>query len=74
MIFRRRLDSRIAPVEHHLVQNAHQLGNDFSIADAYLFVVSNWAPTVNLDLSPYPSILAHRKRVAARPAIQELVP
>lgn len=70
MIFRRRLDSRLAHVEQHLVQDAHLLGNDFSIADVYLFVVSNWARSVNLDLSPYPGILAHRKRVAARPAVR----
>jgi len=70
MIFRRRLDSRLAHVDQHLAQDAHLLGNDFSIADAYLFVVSNWARPVNLDLSPYPGILAHRKRVAARPAVQ----
>ena len=70
LIFRRRLDSRLAHVEQHLVQNAHLLGEGFSIADVYLFVVSNWARSVKLDLSPYPGILAHRKRVAARPAVQ----
>jgi glutathione S-transferase len=70
MIFRRRLDSRLAHVERHLVQDAHLAGDDFSIADVYLFVVSNWARSVKLDLSPYPRILAHRKRVAARPAVQ----
>lgn len=70
-IFRRRLDSRLAHVEHHLVQNAYLLGSQFSIADVSLFVVSNWARSVNLDLSPYPSILAQRKRVGVRNAVQE---
>ena len=70
-IFRRRLDSRLAHVEHHLVGNAYLVGNAFSIADVYLFVVSNWARSVNLDLSPYPNILALRKRIGARPAVQE---
>ena len=69
--FRRRLDSRLAYVEQHLLGNAYLLGNDFSIADVYLFVVSNWARSVELDLSPYPSILALRKRVGVRPAVQE---
>jgi glutathione S-transferase len=71
VIFRRRLNSRLAHVEHHLAGNAFLLGNDFSIADVYLFVVSNWARSVNLDLRPYPSILALRKRVSVRPAVQE---
>jgi len=69
-IFRRRLDSRLAYLERHLVANTYLLGNEFSIADVYLFVVSNWARPVELDLSPYPSILALRKRVALRPAVQ----
>jgi glutathione S-transferase len=70
-VFRRRLHGRLAHVEQHLVENAHLLGSDFSIADVYLFVVSNWARPANLDLSPYPSLLAFRKRVGARPAVQE---
>jgi glutathione S-transferase len=70
-IFRRRLDSRLAHVEQHLLQKAYLLGNDFSIADVYLFVVSNWARSVEVDLSPYPGILALRKRVGIRPAARE---
>ena len=69
-IFRRRLDSRLVHVERHLLQNAYLLGDDFSIADVYLFVVSNWARSVEFDLSPYPNILALRKRVGIRPAAQ----
>jgi glutathione S-transferase len=70
-IFRRRLDSRLAHVEQHLLQKAYLLGDDFSIADVYLFVVSKWARSVELDLSPYPGILALRKRIGTRPATQE---
>jgi glutathione S-transferase len=69
-IFRRCLDSRLAYLEQHLVANTYLLGNEFSVADVYLFVVSNWARSVEVDLSPYPRILAHRKRVALRPAVQ----
>jgi glutathione S-transferase len=72
-IFRRRLDSRLAHVEQHLAENTYLLGNDFSIGDVYLFVVSNWARPANLDLSPYPNLLALRKRVGARPAVQEVM-
>jgi glutathione S-transferase len=69
-IFRRRLDSRLAHVEQHLVQNAYLLGDDFSVADVYLFVVSNWARPASVDLSLYPNILRLRKRVHARPAVR----
>jgi glutathione S-transferase len=69
-IFHRRLDSRLAHVERHLVQNEYLLGNDFSIADVYLFVVSNWARPANVDLSPYTNIIRLRRRVHARPAVR----
>ena len=72
-IFRRRLASRLAYVEQHLAENTYLLGNDFSIGDVYLFVVSNWARPASLDLSPYLSLLALRKRVGARPAVQEVM-
>jgi len=70
-IFHRRLSSRLAYVEQCLAGNGYLLGSDFSIADVYLFVVSNWARSVNLDLRPYPGILALRKRIGLRPAVQE---
>jgi glutathione S-transferase len=72
-IFYRRLDNRLAHVEQHLAANAYLLGNAFSIADVYLFVVSNWARPASLDLSRYPRLLAHRKRVGARPAVQDVM-
>jgi glutathione S-transferase len=72
-IFRRRLESRFAHLEQHLALNTYLLGNDFSIGDVYLFVVSNWARPGNLDLAPYPRLLALRKRVGARPAVQEVM-
>ena len=39
-------------------------------ADLYLFVISNWTRSANVDLSPYAHVLALRKRVACRPAVQ----
>jgi glutathione S-transferase len=72
-IFRRRLASRLTYVEQHLTENTYLLGNDFSIGDVYLFVVSNWARPASLDLSPYSNLLALRKRVGARPVVQEVM-
>lgn len=42
----------------------------FSVADAYLFVVSNWANFTDIDLSTWPKLKAYVERVAARPATQ----
>jgi glutathione S-transferase len=57
-------------VEHHLAGAEYLVGEDFSVADAYLYVVSNWARPANVDFAPYPNILRLRKRVGARPAVQ----
>jgi glutathione S-transferase len=69
-IFRERLAARFAYLDKHLAGNEYLMGKAFSVADAYLFVVSNWASRVDVDLSSYANVLAYRKRVGARPAAQ----
>ena len=46
-------------------------GENFSVADAYLFTVNNWAKPLNFDLSAWPVIEKYQARVAARPAVQK---
>lgn len=46
------------------------LGDDFSVADAYMFVVSNWANFVGIDLAGWPNLQAFVARVAERPTAQ----
>ena len=70
-IFRERLGTRFAYLDKHLASNDYLMGKDFSVADAYAFVVSNWAGRVDVDLSSHANVLAWRKRVGARPAVQE---
>jgi len=48
----------------------HLTGPDFTVADAYLFVVQSWAPMFGIDLAPFPHLAAFGQRVAARPAVQ----
>ncbi|RJG04753.1 glutathione transferase GstA [Noviherbaspirillum cavernae] len=45
-------------------------GSDFTVADAYLFTVLNWAARVDVDLSRWPVFKTYRERVAARPAVR----
>jgi glutathione S-transferase len=45
-------------------------GSEFTLADAYLFVIQRWAPLTGFDLSPFPNIIAHAQRIEARPAVQ----
>jgi len=58
-------------LEGVLARQSFLLGEHFTVADAYLFTITNWARHVELDLSGFPALLAFQKRVAERPAVQE---
>lgn len=59
---------QIKYVNAHLEKNNFILGSTYSIADAYLFTVVNWAFFLKIDLSNYPSLLKFIERVKERPA------
>lgn len=42
------------------------VGDSFTVADAYLFAVANWANFIEMDLSRWPNLAALVGRVAAR--------
>jgi glutathione S-transferase len=68
---RAKLTDRYAYVAGKLDGQEFLTGTQFTVADAYLFTVTNWAGHVQLDLSAFPSLLAFQARVAARPAVQQ---
>lgn len=51
---------------------AHLTGPDFTIADAYAFVVANWANFTGIALSRWPHLNAFVARVADRPSVQRV--
>ena len=65
---RSRLATRFAYLAQALAAQPYLTGQAFTIADAYLFTVLNWAPILKVDLSPWPALLQFQARVAARPA------
>lgn len=46
------------------------LGDTYSVADGYQFVVLNWLQFLGMDLGAWPKLAAHSARVRARPAVQ----
>jgi glutathione S-transferase len=64
------LRRRYALIEKQLEGKAFLFGDQFTIADAYLYTLTNWARGVKLDLSGFPNLLAFQKRVAERPAVR----
>lgn len=57
------LESRLADGRPYLT------GNAFTVADAYAFVVSNWANVKNISLAKWPKLEAFVARVGTRPAV-----
>ncbi|WP_437746534.1 glutathione transferase GstA [Sorangium sp. So ce302] len=64
------LRKRYGVIEAALAKGPYLFGEQFTVADAYLFTVTNWSNFVKLDLSALPNLLAYQRRVAARPAVQ----
>ena len=67
---RNMLTKRLSYVETQLANKPYLLGDRFTVADAYLFVVVSWSGHVGLDLSQFPRINEYTARIAARPSVQ----
>ena len=64
-----KLHARLVLVEERLTGRDTVLDR-FSVVDAYLFTILNWAGILRFDLSAYPAIRAYLGRIAARPAVR----
>lgn len=64
------LQRRYGLVEQQLQGRSYLSGEQFTAADAYLFVVTNWMGKLGVDLSAFPNVQAFHRRVLARPAVQ----
>ena len=71
--FKQRLAMRFAYVDEHLAGKKFLLGDQHSVADYYLLIVTSWAPGHKVDLSAYENISAWQARVAERPAVQKVM-
>lgn len=49
---------------------AYLLGDQFTVADSYLFVVSNWANFVGIGTESWPNLTRFLARVSERPSVQ----
>ena len=65
------LDRRLGWLSDELGDKPYLSGDAFSAADAYLFVVLNWAKMTGYDLDKFPRLVAFRARVAQRPKVIE---
>jgi glutathione S-transferase len=67
---RAKLAKRFDVLSTTLAAHPYLTGDQFTVADAYLFTILNWSPMVKIDLAPWPALQAFQARVAARPGVQ----
>ena len=70
-IARKKLGARFDWLSTQLQGRQFLLGDRFTVADGYLFVVLNWTAHVGIDLARWPALKDYQARVAARPKVQE---
>jgi glutathione S-transferase len=64
------LERRLGYIAHQLEGKAYLMGEQFTVADGYLYTVMTWSPRVGIDLAKWPALKAYFDRVAARPSVQ----
>jgi glutathione S-transferase len=72
-LHRQNLHRRLSYIEQRLAHQPYLTGDDFTMADAYLFVMMGWEPYFKFDPTPYPNLAKFHARVAARPSFVELL-
>ncbi|AZE85417.1 Glutathione S-transferase [Pseudomonas orientalis] len=68
-MFQATLFKRFAVLVQTLAQQDYLLGAQYSVADAYLFVVLRWSALHGIELSEWPALAAFQQRIGERPTI-----
>lgn len=69
-IFKKRLLARLQWLDAELADRPYLMGENFTVADDFLFTVLSWSKYVGIELSGLARLNAHAKRTGARPAVQ----
>ncbi len=67
---RETIERWLAHVATHLTDHDFLMGDRFTVADAYLFVILRWVDLAQIPLNRFPALASYRARIAARPAVQ----
>jgi glutathione S-transferase len=63
--------ARLLHLQDVLSDRAFLMGETFTVADAYLFVMLRWCAPLGIDLGLYPNLQDYEHRIAERPAVQD---
>lgn len=60
-------------IEGKFIEGPWVMGERYTIADPYLFTIATWLEGDGVDTGKLPLVMAHRKQMLARPAVQKAV-
>jgi glutathione S-transferase len=67
-LHRQKLQRTMRYIDQCLATTPYLAGAEFTVADAYLFVMIGWPPYLKVDLRPYPHLTRFHARVSERPS------
>lgn len=59
-------------IENGMLKGPWVMGEQYTVADMYLYTISNWLEGDGVDISKLPRVIAHREKMANDPLIQKL--
>jgi glutathione S-transferase len=68
---RQRIAGRFDLIEKTLAKQPYLLGDNFSVADGYLFNMLRWTEHTGIDRAKWPALVAFYDRVSQRPAVKD---
>lgn len=71
-LHRQNLHRRLSYIERQLATTQYLAGAEFTVADAYLFVMIGWKPYFKFALGPYPNLKRYHERILVRPSFQRM--
>ena len=60
-------------IENGMLKGPWVMGQNFSVADGYLFTISGWLGNDQVDIAKFPKVHDHFKRMGERPAVKRAV-
>ena len=64
----------MALIEHGMLKGPWVMGEQYTVADMYLFTIANWLEGDSVDISKLPRVIEHRERMKQNPAVQRIWP
>ncbi len=71
VMVKEKLNKRFPLLESALSQKTFLMGENFTVADSYLFTILNWAQKFNMNFGSYPHIQKFMDTVKNRPKVQD---